>query len=243
MKLWLGVVGLQLGIMLAVLVAHDANRVANWFAQAKPLETIYGKMNGPEAIVPDLMKQMDVMAGNGVTAIFGLMGLTTVETITGQFPQGNVFTNIHMKTIQGEEFDFAQLKGKVVLITNVACNCGHTKSNYDELNNLYAQFDRSRFEILGFPTNEFMQETGEANEITKFLQLHNVHFPVLEKSLVNGPHANPVYRNLKLATTDQDVLWNFETKFLVLADGQHVTRYSKAFSPKQLTSEIATRLN
>lgn len=236
MKLWLGATG----VVLALLVARDANRVANWFAQAKPLETALGRMN---VAVPDWAKQADVMAGNGITAVFGLMGLTAVETTSGRFEPGSVFADIHMKTIQGEEFDFAGLAGKVVLITNVACDCGHTKANYDELNELYATLDRSRFEILGFPTNEFMQETGDAAEIAKFLRFRKVHFPVLEKSLVNGPDANPVYRNLKRATTEQDVLWNFETKFLVLGDGQHVTRYSKAFSPKQLTSEIAARLN
>ena len=145
-----------------------------------------------------------------------------------------------------KELDFAQFKGKVVLIVNTASKCGFTPQ-YGGLEKLYKEFHDQGFEVLGFPTNEFGgQEPGTDADIAEFCQVnHGVTFQLAKKSKVNGPEMNEVFAWLKSqkgpgtggvgGTTS--IKWNF-SKFLVDANGKLVARYSSQTKPSAIEDAI-----
>ncbi|KAG6329788.1 hypothetical protein ID866_9300, partial [Astraeus odoratus] len=98
----------------------------------------------------------------------------------------------------GKVYDFQQLRGKVVLIVNVASQCGFTPQ-YKGLQALYDKYKNQDFVILGFPCNQFgNQEPGDDASIASFCELnHGVSFPLMKKSNVNGDNTNDVYKFLK----------------------------------------------
>lgn len=146
----------------------------------------------------------------------------------------------------GKPFDFSQLKGKVVLIVNVASKCGFTPQ-YQGLEELYKKYQPQGLEILGFPCNQFgHQEPGTDEEITSFCSLnYGVTFPVLKKIDVNGPETDPVYVFLKSKQAGllgfRGIKWNFE-KFLVDKNGNVVERHMSTKKPASLTERIETLL-
>lgn len=142
----------------------------------------------------------------------------------------------------GEPFDFSTLKGKVVLIVNVASKCGFTPQ-YAGLEKLYKKYHDQGLEILGFPCNQFgHQEPGTQEEIAAFCQKnYGVTFPVLKKVDVNGSNADPVYNYLKNEKSGllgfKGIKWNFE-KFIVDRNGKVVERFASTTSPLSLESHI-----
>lgn len=147
----------------------------------------------------------------------------------------------------GQPFSFSQLKGKVVLIVNVASKCGFTHQ-YRELETLYRDFKDRGFIVLGFPCNQFgSQEPGTDEEIASFCQLnYGVSFPVLKKIAVNGPDTDPVYKFLKSKKAGllgfSGVKWNFE-KFLVDSHGQVVERWGSTTAPSSLRGPVEELLH
>lgn len=139
-------------------------------------------------------------------------------------------------------YPFSELKGKVVLIVNVASKCGFTPQ-YKELEELNKKYEGKGLQIIGFPCNQFAgQEPGGSEEISSFCSLnYGVTFPVLKKIDVNGNSADPVYQYLKgeklglLGLTR--IKWNFE-KFLVDKNGKVVERYSSMTKPLSLQAKI-----
>lgn len=95
-------------------------------------------------------------------------------------------------------FPFEELKGKVVLVVNVASKCGFTPQ-YKELEELNKKYQDKGLQIIGFPCNQFGgQEPGSSEEIASFCSLnYGVSFPVLKKVDVNGDKTDPVYKYLK----------------------------------------------
>ncbi|KAF9468020.1 glutathione peroxidase-like protein [Collybia nuda] len=146
----------------------------------------------------------------------------------------------------GQIFDFADLKGKTVLIVNVASQCGFTPQ-YKGLQELYTKYQDRDFVILGFPCNQFGgQEPENDAGIEKFCTLnHGVTFPLMKKSDVNGDNTNEVYRWLKdekagiLGLTR--IKWNFE-KFLVNKEGVVVNRWASTTTPAAIDAEVAKLL-
>ncbi|KAI0925817.1 Glutathione peroxidase 2 [Taiwanofungus camphoratus] len=146
----------------------------------------------------------------------------------------------------GKTYDFEELKGKVVLIVNVASKCGFTPQ-YKGLQALYEKYKDKGFVILGFPCNQFGgQEPGDDAAIGEFCQRnHGVTFPLMKKSDVNGDNTNEVYKYLKnekaglLGLTR--IKWNFE-KFLVDKDGKVVHRWASTTSPDAIDVEVAKLL-
>ena len=140
--------------------------------------------------------------------------------------------NIPLKRLDGSIENLQDYAGKVLLIVNVASNCGFT-SQYRDLQNLYTAYQAKGLEILGFPCNQFgAQEPGSAEQIQSFCSTnYGVTFPMFEKIDVNGDGTHPLYLYLKdqapgiLGTTG--IKWNF-TKFLVSKDGQSITRLASA---------------
>ncbi|KAM9904929.1 hypothetical protein OXX79_002460 [Metschnikowia pulcherrima] len=152
------------------------------------------------------------------------------------------FYELKPKDAKGNEYPFADLKGKVVVIVNVASKCGFTPQ-YKELEELNKKYADKDVQILGFPCNQFgKQEPGSADEIASFCSLnYGVTFPVLGKVEVNGDNADPVYKFLKSQKSGlmglNRVKWNFE-KFLIDKNGKVVERYSSLTKPLTLSAKI-----
>ncbi|KAI5964544.1 GPX2 [Candida theae] len=147
---------------------------------------------------------------------------------------------------KGNPYPFSELKGKVVLIVNVASKCGFTPQ-YEGLEKLNKQFEGKPVQILGFPCNQFgNQEPGSAEEIGSFCKLnYGVTFPVLAKIEVNGSNASPVYQYLKSQKSGllglTRIKWNFE-KFLIDQNGNVVERFSSLAKPADIAPKIESLL-
>jgi glutathione peroxidase-family protein len=143
----------------------------------------------------------------------------------------------------GKTFDFADLKGKVVLIVNVASQCGFTPQ-YQGLQKLYEKYKDKDFIILGFPCNQFgNQEPHDDETIGQFCEKnHGVSFPLMKKSDVNGDSTNEVYQWLKSEKSGlfgmTRIKWNFE-KFLVNKEGKVVNRWASTTTPAAIDAEVA----
>ncbi|KAF8699361.1 Glutathione peroxidase, partial [Rhizoctonia solani] len=154
----------------------------------------------------------------------------------------STFYDLKSATPRSEEYSFDQLKGKVVLIVNVASNCGFTPQ-YTGLEALYKKYKDRGFIILGFPCNQFGgQEPGSDEQIGEFCQVnHGVSFPLMKKSDVNGDHANEVYKYLKAQKSGilglTRIKWNFE-KFLIDRQGNVVGRWASTTKPESLEADI-----
>ena len=135
-----------------------------------------------------------------------------------------------MKSIDGKPTSLSQYKGKVVMIVNVASQCGFTPQ-YAGLESLYQKYRDQGFVILGFPANNFgSQEPGSDAEIKEFCnRKYNVDFPMFAKSDVKGPGQNELYSYLT-ATEGGEIKWNF-TKFLVGKDGEVLARFEPKVTP------------
>lgn len=143
---------------------------------------------------------------------------------------------------QGNAISMSKYKNKTLLIVNVASKCGYTKQ-YEPLEELYKKYKDQDFLILGFPSNQFMnQEPGTNEEIQEFCRLnYGVTFPVLAKIDVNGDQAHPLYKYLKEQTGGAAIKWNFN-KFLIDKKGKIVKRYLSGDSLKELEKDIKTNL-
>ena len=134
----------------------------------------------------------------------------------------------------GTATDFGMFKGKVVMVVNVASNCGFTPQ-YAGLETLYEKFRDRGFEILGVPCNQFAgQEPGSDSEIAEFCQRNfGVTFPLTVKADVRGRSQHPLYAELtkfKTGLLPGLVKWNFE-KFLVNREGEVVGRFAPTVEP------------
>jgi glutathione peroxidase len=142
---------------------------------------------------------------------------------------------IPIAALDGGSWSLAQLKGRAVLIVNVASRCGLTPQ-YAALERLHEHFAAQGFSVVGVPCNQFAgQEPGTAEEIAEFCSTsYGVTFPLTEKVEVNGEHRHPLYAELtKLPDAGGeagDVQWNFE-KFLVAPDGRPVARFRPRTDP------------
>jgi glutathione peroxidase len=159
------------------------------------------------------------------------LALTLVFTVSAQ---KNLYS-FKSQTIDGKEFNLSQLKGKKVMVVNVASKCGLTPQ-YKELQELYTTYGGPRFEIIAFPANNFLnQEPGTAEEIQEFCSKnYGVTFPIMQKISVKGDDQSPIYQWLtqksENGVTDSEVSWNFQ-KFLIDEQGNLVKSISPRTSP------------
>ena len=161
------------------------------------------------------------------------------------YPQaGKTFYDFKVHTLEGEEFDFADLKGKKVLIVNTASKCGFTPQ-YEGLQKLFEKYGGDNFTIIGFPANNFLnQEPGTHEEIREFCsEKYGVTFPMMEKISVKGKNMHPLYQWLTQkdlnGRKNSSVSWNFQ-KYLVDDTGNLVGSLSTSTKPfsKKITSWI-----
>lgn len=160
---------------------------------------------------------------------------------------GSSLYRFTLNSIDGKPAPLAEYKGKVILLVNVASQCGYTPQ-YSALEAIYEKYKDRGFVILGFPANNFgAQEPGTNEEIKTFCtRKYNVRFPMYSKISVKGPDQAPLYSYLTKETgagIAGEIQWNF-TKFLVDREGKVVQRFEPAATPdsKDVTSAIEKQL-
>lgn len=153
-------------------------------------------------------------------------------------------SDIAVKTIDGTETSLSEYAGQVLLIVNVASQCGYTPQ-YKGLEALNQKYSAAGLRVLGFPCNDYgMQEPGSNAEIQTFCETrYGVTFPMFDKVHAKGPQQHPLYARLTQAAPKGDVNWNFE-KFLMNKQGEVVARYPSSVSPEssELVSAIEREL-
>lgn len=169
-----------------------------------------------------------------------------------------------VKGIQNEDISLSIYKGKVLLIINGATGCGFTPQ-YDGLQELYEKYKPEGFEVLDFPSNQFLEQApGTNEEIIGFCKLNfGVEFPQFSKIEVNGPGEEPLYKYLKAAVketknektdglyekvkqytpglADNDIRWNF-TKFLIDREGNVIIRFAPTVTPEEIEKYVVKLL-
>lgn len=177
----------------------------------------------------------------GVVLILSFfMGHAQQENTTSMDKQ--TIHRFKVKDLYGNDFDFASLKGKKIMVVNTASECGLTPQ-YENLQALYTKYKDKNFVIVGFPANNFgAQEPGSDARIAQFCkQNYGVTFPMMSKISVKGGDMHPVYAFLtqkaRNGFKDSEVEWNFQ-KYLIDEEG-HVVR---VVAPKTLPDD-ATIVN
>src|SRR5712671_5026682 len=147
---------------------------------------------------------------------------------TSLFAGSSLYT-FTLNSIDGKPAPLANYKGKVVLVVNVASQCGYTPQ-YSALEATYEKYKDQGFVILGFRANNFgAQEPGTNEEIKTFCsRKYSVTFPMYSKISVKGADQAPLYKYL--TESSGEVKWNF-TKFLVDGNGKVISRFESAVEP------------
>ena len=151
--------------------------------------------------------------------------------------------NFQMKQLDGKEVSLSKYQGKVVVIVNVASQCGYTPQ-YKGLQQLHEKYADKGLVVLGVPANEFgKQEPGTSEQIAAFCEKnYGVKFDMLSKVVVKGEGQCALYQHLTSEKTNPkfpgQVKWNFE-KFVVGRNGDIVARFGSGVEP---TSEKMTTL-
>jgi glutathione peroxidase len=180
-----------------------------------------------------LLKKGDSLRISGRTKgkFVTLLGLILMGT-TSLLAQSNIY-GFGLVGIDGQPMPFDYYRGEVMLIVNVASQCGYTPQ-YSALQSVYTKYKDQGLVVVGFPANNFGgQEPGTNQEIKTFCnRKYNVTFPMYSKISVKGTDQAPLYRFLvkEDPTHSGDIKWNF-TKFLVDRKGNVVRRFEPAVTP------------
>jgi glutathione peroxidase len=188
------------------------------------------------------MNQKPKLAGMQTFLLYGVLLIMA----TSLFAASGVYS-FTLNSIDGKPAPLADYKGKVVLLVNVASQCGYTPQ-YSALESIYEKYKDQGFVILGFPANNFgAQEPGTNEEIKTFCtRKYNVTFPMYAKISVKGDDQAPLYAYLTKETKpgiSGEIKWNF-TKFLIDRNGNVVQRFEPAVTPdsKDVTGAIEKQL-
>jgi glutathione peroxidase len=175
---------------------------------------------------------------------------SNIELKSNLDPKGdkkmNNISAIEVKDMDGKQVLLSSFKGKVLLIVNVASQCGNTPQ-YKGLQELNEKYKDKGLLILGFPCNDFGgQEPGTNEEIKEFCSInYGVNFKLFDKVKILGKDKNKLYAALtdNDITGKKDVKWNFE-KFLISKNGDIVSRYASSIKPmnEELIAAILAEL-
>jgi glutathione peroxidase len=186
--------------------------------------------------------KLSLSTAAGKYLVIGVILMMTTSLIAG-----SGLYSFTLNSIDGKPSPLGEYKGKVVMIVNVASQCGYTPQ-YSALESIYEKYKGQGFVILGFPANNFgAQEPGTNEEIKTFCtRKYNVSFPMYAKISVKGADQAPLYGYLTKETgagISGDIKWNF-TKFLVDRNGNVVQRFEPAVTPdsKEVTEAIEKQL-
>ncbi|ETK82611.1 hypothetical protein L915_12002 [Phytophthora nicotianae] len=174
-----------------------------------------------------------------VTLAVALLGVCNGEKAS--------FLDFTIPDLNGRQVSMREFNAfPVILVVNVASECGYTDKNYRELQELYEKYHDEGFTVLGFPCNQFGgQEPGTAEDILKFTkEKYHVTFPLFAKVDVNGENAHPLFKFLKKKLdgfVTNDIKWNF-TKFLIV-NHEPFKRYGTTTSPSEIENDIVHALH
>lgn len=150
----------------------------------------------------------------------------------GKISMDNI-NDITVLDMNNNKIKLSDYNGKVLMIVNVASECGYTKQ-YASLQKIYEKYNPKGFEILAFPCNDFGgQEPGTNEQIQNFCSSKfGVTFKLFDKIKVLGDERSPLYDRLinNNVTENGDVKWNFE-KFIISKDGKIVARFRTKVEP------------
>nr|AON96408.1 phospholipid hydroperoxide glutathione peroxidase 2 [Neoseiulus barkeri] len=175
-----------------------------------------------------------------VTALFVGLG------VGYNSPQQTVY-DFTVKDIDGNNVSLSKYRGMVLVIVNLASECGLTDRNYKELVILQKDLGFRGFRVLGFPSDQFAGQELETNEQIKTFarETYSINFDLFAKINVNGAEAEPLWRFLKERQGGiiySGIKWNF-TKFLIDRNGVPVDRFSPTTPPLSMKDEIIKYLN
>ena len=143
--------------------------------------------------------------------------------------------------MSGQEINFGDYAGKVLMIVNTASKCG-LAPQLEGIEKLYQQYHEQGFEVLGLPSNQFHQELDSDEATEAYCQLHyGVTFPMTKQVQVNGDGEDPLFTYLKDTAGHGRIKWNF-TKFLIGRDGQLIDRYAPVTKPEKVEPAIVEAL-
>ena len=151
------------------------------------------------------------------------------------------FFDLNVNSISGDELNLSKLKGKTILLVNVASNCGFTKQ-YDDLQNLYDSYKSKGLIVIGMPSNQFGgQEPDSETEIKKFCETNfNITFQMTSKYDVKGDNAHPIYIWAKETFGKSTVpKWNFH-KILINKEGKVEDTFASFTNP--MSKKIINKL-
>lgn len=155
------------------------------------------------------------------------------------------FYDLNVNNPAGDLISMSDFKGKTLLVVNTATKCGLTPQ-FEGLEALYQKYQAQGLVILGFPCNQFLNQSPESNDevVDVCRTYHGVNFPLTEKIEVNGAAAHPIFVYLKKelgGILGATIKWNF-TKFLITPDGIPYKRYSPKTEPEELEADIVNIL-
>lgn len=140
----------------------------------------------------------------------------------------------------GETYSLAKYEGQPLVIVNTATKCG-LSPQFKELQGLYETYKDQGLVVLGFPSDQFKQEVGSAEEAAAACRTtYGVDFPMHKLTVINGKDADPLFRYLEEeapGTLGKAIKWNF-TKFLVDRHGRVVERFAPQTNPQKMIPEI-----
>ena len=155
--------------------------------------------------------------------------------------EANSVYDFTINDIDGHPTSLEKFRGHPLVIVNVACQCGYTKSNYEELADMLKQHHDKGLRVLLFPCNQFgNQEPGPPQQIKEFVNAYSDKFDIFEKVKVNGSDATPLYKYLKDKCGGfliDAIKWNF-TKFLVNKQGIPVARFAPKDNPQSFGDKV-----
>jgi glutathione peroxidase len=189
--------------------------------------------------IPVLHKEirMRLFLGVCLAGLVALAGFQSPANAKGKgAKQVPPVLNFKMESLDGKEVDLAKYQGKVILMVNVASQCGYTPQ-YKGLQALHEKYAKQGLVVLGFPSNDFgKQEPGTSEEIADFCKKnYGVTFDMFAKVKVKGEDKCPLYEFLTSKKTDPkfagEVKWNFQ-KYLIGRGGEIVGRFGSAVKPE-----------
>ncbi len=190
---------------------------------------------------PRLLHCVLLLAIRSLTGVWSIvkrrqLSSAVVALLIAQVLSAASVYDFQLTTIDSAKFDMRDLKGKVLMIVNVASRCGYTPQ-YAGLQKLYLRHKDQGFVIIGIPSDDFGQgEPGSDPEIKQFCRRrYDVTFPMMSKVLINANPRLPLYEYLTSVSdnpkTGGDIQWNF-TKFLVGRNGTILARFEPAVPPE-----------
>ncbi len=175
--------------------------------------------------------------------IFFLFMLFFKNTVSADYSK--IFYDFKIDSIEGETINLSSFRDKVVLLVNVASNCGFTKQ-YSDLQKLWDKYKNSGLVVIGVPSKSFNQEKDTNQEVKEFCEVNfNIDFPLTSIYEVKGKNAHEIYQWAKKNYGNSAIpKWNFH-KILIGRDGKIIDTYASFTNPtsNKIVKKIELALN